>query len=172
MKRSTFAAALGFSLLSAASLPAFAGDDYVVLQSNSGINLRDGSTTHKLVRTFTLPTNVSLSTATSRSAVLQLEAQNVDFTKNEVYINPPTTTCTSDGVEDANQSASIGFLDPHPAVRTENFGDAITFSSAKLRAGSNTLLLCVRSREGLGGASGINLDNITVRNIVVNYQTN
>lgn len=170
MKRSLIITAIGFSLLTAA-LPSFAGSDYVVLQGNANINMADGATS-KLVKTFAVPTNVSSSTATSRSAMLELEARHVNFTKNEIYINPPTTVCTSDGAEDANQAASIGFLEDHPTVTNDFFKDAVMFTSSRLKAGNNTLMVCIRSENGLGGASGVNLDNINLRNMAVHFQVN
>ena len=162
---------MAFSLLTAAAMPSFAGSDYAVVQGNAIVSMSDGAS-HKLVRSFTLPSNVSLSTATVRSAILEMETRNVDFTTNEVYVNPPTTVCTSDGAEDANQPASIGYIDPHPTVRTEYFSDSISFASSKLKVGTNTIMVCIRSSAGLGGASGVNLDNINLRNIVVDYQVN
>src|SRR5262245_3362749 len=90
----------------------------------STTSLDDGTTTYTLP--FLLPANTSTSSSITKSAVLQLMATDVDFPHNEIYVNPPTTVCTDNGTEDANQSASIGLLSAHTS--SETFTEHMAFS--------------------------------------------
>jgi hypothetical protein len=116
---------------------------------------------------------VNRSSSTSNSAVLDLEALGSEFNYNEIYINPPTTVCTSNDT-DANQAGSIGFLLEHDDtnLKSEWAANHKAFSSALLLAGTNQLMFCVRSISGEAGSSVGNLDNVSVRSIVLHYHTN
>lgn len=130
----------------------------------------------KLVISFTLPSNVNLSSSTSNSAVLDFEALGVQFNHDEAYINASgdsSPTCTDDGTEDANQTHSIGFLQEHDDTNLKNewATNHLVFSSALLQAGTNYLTICTRSEAGnVGGGSG-NLDDVSVRSMALHYHT-
>jgi hypothetical protein len=102
-----------------------------------------------------------------------LEVLGSEFNYNEVYINPPTTVCTSNDT-DANQAGSIGFLLEHDDanLKSEWAANQKAFSSSLLLAGTNRLLICIRSATGEAGPSVGNLDNISVRGITLFYHTN
>jgi hypothetical protein len=133
-------------------------------------NLSDS--TPKLLVNFTLPADLNRSSSTSNSAVLDLEALGVEYNYDEVYVNPPTTTCTDNG-EDANQAASLGMLDEHDDanLKTEWTTNHMVFSSSLLEAGVNQLMICVRSDVGNVGAGAGNLDDLSVKGIVVHFHT-
>ncbi len=156
------------ALLLGASLANAAADFTTIRRSQADLS----DTTPSLVVNFTLPSTVNLSSSTSNSAVLDLEALQSEFNYNEVYINPPTTVCTSDAT-DANQAGSIGFLIEHDDTnaKTEWAANHKVFSSALLRSGSNTLMICIRSLSGEAGPNVGNLDNVSVRGIVLHYHT-
>jgi hypothetical protein len=158
--------ALLAALLAGASL-ANAGADFTTI-ARSQRDLSDASPS--LVLNFNLPSNVLLSSSTSD--VLDLEALQVEFNYNELYINPPTTVCTSDAT-DANQPGSIGFLQEHDDanLKTEWATNHKAFASNVLKAGTNTLLICVRNISGGAGPGVGNLDDISVRSIVLHYHT-
>lgn len=153
----------------ALALVAQAASEFTTIRRTQ-VNLSDGSP--RLLATFVLPANVNLSTSTANSAVLQMEVLGSTFDFNEVYVNPPTTTCVANDT-DANQSRSIGFLQEHDdtSLRNEWATNHIAFSSGFLRAGSNTLMVCIRSETGGAGPSVGNLDNISLRSIVLHFHT-
>lgn len=146
-----------------------AAADFVVVQRTQS-NLSDSAP--QLVRTFTLA-SVNRSSSIANSAVLLLDVGGAEYNYNEVYINPPTTVCTSNGT-DANQAGSIGYLKEHDDtnLRTEWGTNHIAFSSSLLQAGTNTLLICVRSATGEAGPGVGNLDNVSVKSAVLHYHTN
>jgi hypothetical protein len=156
--------------LATSSMLASAAGDFVTV-SRSQTNLSDSAP--RLLINFTLPSNVNRSSSTANSAVLDLEALGVEFNYIEAYINPPTTVCTSNDT-DANQAASIGFLLEHDdaSLKTEWAANHKAFSSALLLAGTNQLMICVRNISGQAGANVGNLDNVSVRSIVLHYHTN
>jgi len=126
----------------------------------------------RLLVTFTLPSTVNRSSSTSNSAVLDIDALESEYNFNEIYVNPPTTTCTDNG-EDANQAASLGFLHEHDDdnMKTEWDSNHISFSSSLLDIGVNTLMICVRNETGSVGTGAGNLDNVSVKGIVLHYHT-
>jgi hypothetical protein len=146
-----------------------AAAEFVVVQRGQS-NLSDS--VPQLVRTFTLA-SVNRSSSIANSAVLTLEVGGSEYNANEVYINPPTTVCTSNGT-DANQAASIGLLQEHDDtnLRTEWATNHIAFSSSLLQVGTNTLMICIRSVTGEAGPGVGNLDNMSVRSAVLQYHTN
>jgi len=156
--------------LATSSMLASAAGDFIAV-SRSQTNLSDSAP--RLLINFTLPSNVNRSSSTANSAVLDLEALGVEFNHIEGYINPPTTVCTSNDT-DANQAASIGFLLEHDDanLKTEWAANHKAFSSALLLAGTNQLMICVRNISGAAGPSVGNLDNVSVRSIVLHYHTN
>ncbi|NML17963.1 hypothetical protein [Azohydromonas caseinilytica] len=153
----------------AATLLAHAAGDFTTIRRTS-TSLSDS--TPRLLINFTLPSNVNVSSSTSNSAVLDLEVLGSEFNFNEVYINPPTTVCTSNDT-DANQTRSIGILQEHDdtSLKTEWATNHIAFSSGFLVAGTNQLMVCVRSFTGAAGPSVGNLDNISLRSVVLHYHT-
>ena len=180
---------IGLLALLAVSPAVQAADNYLVIQRGT-ISLSDGAASRRVL-TFTLPSNTSTSASTTNSAVLQLMATDVNFTHNEIYLNPPTTVCTDDGAEDANQPASVHLLTAHPTVR-ETFTDHRAFSSALLQPGiactanndcavsnvcqaglcRNRLMICSRTEGGFGDTSTNNVDNFSIHSIVLHYKTN
>jgi hypothetical protein len=156
-------------VLAAGATCANAAADFVVLQRGQS-NLSDAAP--QLVRTFTLA-SVNRSSSVANSAVLLLDVDGSEYNYNEVYINPPTTVCTSNGT-DANQAGSIAYLKEHDDtnMRSEWATNHIAFSSSLLQAGTNTLLICVRSATGEAGPGVGNLDNISVKSAVLHYHTN
>jgi hypothetical protein len=158
--------ALLAALLAGASL-ANAGADFTTIARSQ----RDLDDAHpSLVLNFTLPSNVLLSSTTSD--VLDFEVKESELNFNEGYINPPTTVCTAD-TTDANQAGSIGFLQEHDDanLKTEWATNHKAFASNLLKAGTNTLLICVRNSTGGAGPGVGNLDNVSVRNVVLHYHT-
>jgi hypothetical protein len=136
------------------------------------------ATSNSFVTTFNLPDTVVTSSAVGKSAVLQLEVRDSDFNYNEVYINPPTITCT-DNATDANDnpaapegSASIGNLNEHDDINatTEWFANTNAFSSEKLHSGDNTLMICVRDKAGNVTEDPTVSDSIRVRNMMLLYK--
>ena len=156
------------ALLANASM-VYAAADFMTIRSRQ-FKMNDAAP--KLVVSFTLPDSVNRSTSTVNSAVLDLEAGHSEFNFNEVYINPPTTVCTSNDT-DANQAGSIGFLQEHDdaGLRFEVAANHKAFSSALLKAGTNQIMICVRSVSGEAGPGVGNLDNVTVRSVVLHYHT-
>jgi hypothetical protein len=146
-----------------------AAADFVTVQRGQS-NLDDS--VPRFLRTFTLA-SVNRSSSIANSAVLDLDVGASEYNFNEVYINPPTTVCTSNGT-DANQAASIGFLQEHDDtnLRVEWAANHIAFSSSLLQAGTNTVMICVRSATGEAGQGVGNLDNVSLRSIVLHYHTN
>jgi hypothetical protein len=146
-----------------------AAADFVVVQRGQS-NLSDS--VPQFVRTFTLA-SVNRESSIANSAVLLLDVGGAEYNYNEVYINPPTTVCTSNGT-DANQAGSIGFLKEHDDtnLRGEWTTNHIAFSSSLLQAGTNTLLICIRSVTGEAGPGVGNLDNVSVKSAVLHYHTN
>lgn len=155
--------------LASASMFASAAGDFTTIRRSQFVM---SDTVPTLLVEFTLPSNVNLSASTSNSAVLAFEALGSEFNYNEVYINPPTTVCTSNAT-DANQAGSIGFLLEHDDtnLKVEWAANHKAFSSALLQAGTNQLMFCVRSVTGEAGPNVGNLDNVTVRSIVLHYHT-
>jgi len=135
------------------------------------VSLNDASP--RLLVNFTLPSNVDVSTSTANSAVLDVEALGSEFNNNEVYVNPPTTVCTDDGSTDANQPASIGDVQEHDdsSLKTEWAANHIAFSSGLLQTGTNQLMICIRSIAGEAGSGAGNLDDVSLRSIVLHYHT-
>jgi hypothetical protein len=152
----------------------YAGGDYIVVERNAVAIGDNPGAVQPLLRTFSLPPNVSQSTSASRSAVLVFEAASVQGTHAEVYLNPSTLQCADDGSADANQAASIFQLNPHNAnatAREEFYTNHVAFDSSRLRAGFNALMLCARSNTGeVDGGAGT-VDDVVVRSIVLHYQT-
>jgi len=148
---------------------AFAAADFTTIRRTQ-VNLND--TTPKLLVNFTMPGTLNRSSSTSNSAVLDLEVLESEYNFNEVYINPPTTTCTDNG-EDANQAASLGFVHEHDDdnMKTEWDANHLVFSSSLLQTGTNQLMICVRNELGNVGAGSGNLDNVSVRGVVLHYHT-
>jgi hypothetical protein len=146
-----------------------AAADFVVVQRGQS-NLSDS--VPQFVRTFTLA-SVNRESSIANSAVLLLDVGGAEYNYNEVYINPPTTVCTSNGT-DANQAGSIGYLKEHDDtnLRGEWTTNHIAFSSSLLQAGTNTLLICIRSATGEAGPGVGNLDNVSVKSAVLHYHTN
>lgn len=156
--------------LAATSMLASAAGDFTGIRRSQS-DMSDSVPT--LLISFTLPNNVNRSSSTSNSAVLALEALGSEFNYNEIYINPPTTVCTSNAT-DANQAASIGMLQEHDDdhLKGEWAANHKAFSSALLLAGTNQVMFCVRSVSGEAGPNVGNLDNVSVRSIVLHYHTN
>lgn len=155
--------------LIAASSFAHAAADFTTLRRTQ-INLDDNSP--RWLFSFTLPSTVNRSSSIADSAVVDLEVAGSQFDFNEVYINPPTTTCTSNDT-DANQSASIGLLGEHDDIHLagEWAANHIAFSSSLLKAGSNQIMVCIRGETGGVGSGAGNLDNISLRSVVLHYHT-
>jgi hypothetical protein len=147
-----------------------AAADFITVQRGQS-NLDDS--VPRFLRSFTLPTAVNRSSTIANSAVLDLEVGGSEYNFNEIYINPPTTVCTSNGT-DANQAASIGALQEHDDtnLRVEWAANHIAFSSSLLKAGTNTVMICVRSETGEAGQGVGNLDNVSLRSMVLHYHTN
>lgn len=156
--------------LAAASMLASAAGDFTTIR-RSQFDMSDSVPT--LLVNFTLPSNVNRSSSTSNSAVLDLEALGSEFNYNEIYINPPTTVCTSNAT-DANLAGSIGFVQEHDDtnLKVEWATSHKAFSSALLLAGTNQLMFCIRSVTGEAGPNVGNLDDLSVRSIVLHYHTN
>ncbi|UJP06216.1 MAG: hypothetical protein LZF61_04365 [Nitrosomonas sp.] len=144
-----------------------AADNYIVIQRGS-TTLSDSSPT--LVRTFTLPALVNLSSSIANSAVLQFVAVGSEFNFNEIYINPPTEVCT-DNDTDANQAKSIGFINDYDDTQAkfDAFTNHIAFSSALLQPGANKIMFCVR--DATGEIDSANIDNVTIKSVVLHYKT-
>lgn len=168
-----FSKSLFFATLLASSSFANAAAEFTVIQ-RAAASLSDTAAS-RLVN-FTLPFGPFIfpnrSTSIANSAVLDLEVAGSQFDFNEVYINPPTTVCTSNAT-DANQAGSIGMLDEHDDanLRLEWATNHIAFSSGLLKLGANQLLICIRSLTGGAGPGIGNLDNISVKSIVLHYHT-
>jgi hypothetical protein len=156
-------------LLAAGWSAAHAAADFVTIRRTQ-TNLDD--TTSRYLVSFTLPSNLNRSSSTANSAVLDLEALGVEFNFTEAYINPPTTVCTANST-DANQAGSIGMLQEHDdtSLKTEWAANHIAFSSALLQTGTNELMVCIRSETGAAGSGVGNLDNVSLRSIVLHYHT-
>ncbi len=156
-------------LLAAGWSCANAAADFITLQ-RSQANLDD--VTPRLLVNFTLPNTLDRSTTPSNSAVLDLDALGVVFNFNEVYVNPPTTVCTPNDT-DGNQPASLNFLREHDDdnLSGEWAANHIAFSSGLLLTGTNQLMICVRSVTGDAGPQAGNLDNVSVKSIVLHYHT-
>jgi len=148
---------------------AFAAADFTTIRRTQ-TNL--GDTVPKLLVSFTLPSTVNRSSSTSNSAVIDMEALGVEYNFNEVYINPPTTTCT-DNSEDANQAATLGVLDEHDDdnLKAEWATNHFVFSSSLLEVGTNQIMICVRNETGDVGTGAGNLDNVGVKGVVLHYHT-
>ena len=158
------------ALLAAGVSSAQAAADFITV-TRSQQNLDDA--TPRLLLNFTLPDNLNRSSQTSNSAVLTFEALGVEFNYNEAYINPPTTVCTANDT-DANQPGSLGFLREHDDdhLKTEWAANQIAFSSAQLVAGNNQLMVCIRNLTGGAGSGVGNLDNVSLKSIVLHYHIN
>ena len=143
-----------------------AAADFVTVQRGQS-NLDDS--VPRFLRNFALA-SVNTSSTIANSAVLDLEVGASEYNYNEVYINPPTTVCTSNGT-DANQAASIGFLQEHDDTHLRGVWAAIhiALSSSLLQAGTNTVMICIRSATGEAGPGVGNLDNVSVRSMVLHY---
>jgi len=157
------------TLLVAGWSGAHAAADFITIQRSQS-NLSD--TTPRLLVSFTLPATLNRSSTTANSAVLDLDVLGAEYNYNEIYVNPPTDVCNSN-TTDGNQPASLGFLREHDDdnLRTEWATNHITFSSALLLAGSNELMVCIRASDGDAGPTVGNLDNISVKNVVLHYHT-
>ena len=158
------------AVLASPSLANAAGD-FTVLKNSTQFTMNDPNPSKVII--FTLPSTVRPSLASADSAVLDLEVKHSQFDFNEVYINPPTTVCTADGVTDANQAGSIGILQEHDDInlKEEWATNHMTFSSNKLLPGVNKMLICIRNSTGSAGPNVGNLDFIAVRNVVLHYHT-
>ncbi len=157
-------------LLAAGWSCAQAAADFTTIRRATA-TLDDG--TPRLLVSFTLPANVNLSSSIANSAVLDLEALGSEYNYNEVYINPPTTVCTNNGT-DANEPGSIGMLQEHDDtnLNSEWATNHFALSSALLRAGTNQLMICIRSTTGDAGSGVGNLDNVSIKAAVLHYHTN
>jgi len=157
------ALAAGWSYANAAA-------DFVTLR-RSQTNLSDS--VPQLLINFTLPSTLNRSSSTSNSAVLDLEALGVEFNYDEVYVNPGTSPVCGDNATDAYQPESIGTLQEHDDdnLKTEWAANHMAFSSALLATGSNQLMICIRNIDGEAGPSAGNLDDISVRSLVLHYHT-
>jgi hypothetical protein len=155
--------------LAASGTCAFAAADFTTIRRTT-TNLDDG--VPKMLVSFTLPSTVNRSSSTSNSAVLELDVFGSEFNYNEVYINPPTTTCTDNG-EDANQAASLGALHEHDDanMKVEWDSNHLSFSSSLLKTGTNQIMICIRNEAGSVGTGSGNLDNLSVKGIVLHYHT-
>jgi hypothetical protein len=160
---------LAVALATSSMLASAAGDFTTIRRSQFDMS----DTVPTLLVNFTLPNNVNVSSSTSNSAVLDLEALGSEFNYNEIYVNPPTTVCTSNAT-DANQAGSIGDLLEHDDtnLKGEWAANHKAFSSALLLPGTNQLMFCIRSVSGEAGPNVGNLDNVSVRSIVLHYHTN
>ena len=149
---------------------AHAAADFVTIKRTQS-NLSDSAP--QLLLNFTLPSTLNRSSSTSNSAVLDLEALGVEFNFDEVYVNPPASPICGDNATDAYQSESVGTLLEHDDdnLKTEWSANHIAFSSALLATGSNQLMICVRNINGEAGPSAGNLDDISVRSLVLHYHT-
>jgi hypothetical protein len=158
-----------FIALAAVGSSAFAAADFTTIRRTQ-TNL--GDTVPKLLVNFTLPNTLNRSSSTANSGVLDLEALGVEYNFSEVYLNPPTTTCT-DNSEDANQAASLGMINEHDDdnLKSEWGTNHMVFSSSLLEVGTNQLMICVRNETGNVGTGAGNLDNIGVRGVVLHYHT-
>jgi len=156
--------------LAAAWSCANAAADFTTIRRTQ-VNLNDASP--RLLVNFTLPADLNTSSSTANSAVMDLEVLGSEFNFNEVYVNPPTTVCTDNGT-DANQAGSVGLLQEHDDtnLKTEFATNHMAFSSGLLQAGSNQLMICIRSISGDAGSGVGNLDDIGVRSVVLHYHTN
>jgi hypothetical protein len=145
-----------------------AAADFITIQ-RSQTDLSDASPS--LVVNFTLPANLPSVGTTANSAVLDLDAKQVEFNFNEIYINPSSTVCSDDDNDATNQPNSLGFLREHDDdnLKTEWAMNHIAFSTRLLRAGDNTLLICTRSDTG--DSSSGNNDDLSVKSIVLHYHT-
>lgn len=154
-------------LLAVASTGAFAGSEFVTIQRGEA-DLNDA--TPSRVVSFNLPATVNRSSTIANSAVLDLAVLGSEYDFNEVYINPPTTTCT-DNSEDANQAASLGALQEHDDsnLKDEWATNHIAFSGSLLRPGPNQILFCARTAAG--DVNGANIDNIGIKSVVLHYHT-
>jgi hypothetical protein len=164
-----FLKTIPLAALIAASSFAHAAADFTTIRWRQ-VNLDDN--VPKLLVSFTLPFTVNRSSSLANSAVLDLEVLESKNNFNEVYINPPTTTCT-DNDTDANQSASIGMLGEHDDIHMlgEWAANHIAFPSSLLQPIINQLMVCIRDEFGnvvLGGGS---MDNISLRSVVLHYHT-
>jgi hypothetical protein len=154
-------------LLAAGWSCANAAADFVTIQ-RSQANLDD--VTPRLLVNFTLPTDLNRSSSTANSAVLDLDALGVEFNFTEIYVNPLSTTCT-DNDTDVNQAQSLNFLREHDDdnLKTEWAANHIAFSSGLLTTGTNQLMICARSE--VGDSTAGNIDNVSVKSIVLHYHT-
>ncbi len=155
-------------LLAAGWSCANAAADFITIQ-RSQTDLSDASPS--MVVNFTLPTSLNRSSSTANSAVLNLDAKQVEFNFNEIYINPTTTVCSDDNNDATNQPNSLNFLREHDDdnLKTEWATNHIAFSSALLRTGTNQLLICSRGETGDSAAG--NNDDLSVKSIVLYYHT-
>jgi len=155
--------------LAAGASSAFAAADFTTIRR---LQTNLGDSVPKLLVSFTLPNTLNESSSTANSAVLDLEALGAEYNFNEIYVNPPTTTCT-DNSEDANQAASLGMINEHDDInlKGEWGGNHMVFSSSLLAVGTNQIMICVRNETGNVGTGSGNLDNVGVRGIVLHYHT-
>lgn len=170
MKRKYISTLILFVCAVTSSL-AHAADRFLVLQRASA-TLTDASPSRVVDFTLPLLPLVNTSSSIANSAVLDIQIGGAEYDFNEVYINPPTTVCTANST-DANQAGSLGFFDEHDDtnLRGEWSTNHIAFSSSLLHSGPNKLLICIRSITGNAGPGVGNLDNISVRSIVLHYHT-
>ena len=157
------------------AIPAFATDDYVVVQRQP-FNVGN-STSPTRVLNFNLPERIR--TGANGVAVLQFFASGINDKANEVYINPPTQVCTDNGDGDANQEASVHVINEgmnHRAFKGNRLQASTTCVSDdncpishECSAGlcGNVLLICTRQADGsIGG----NVDDIDVHSVVVHFK--
>lgn len=160
---------LALATLLVAPLLAQAAADFTTVR-RSQANLDDA--TPRLLLSFTLPTTLNRSSSIANSAVLNMEVFGSEYNFNEIYVNPPTTVCTANDT-DANQANSIGLINEHDDInmKAEWAANQIAFSSALLKTGTNQIMVCIRSETGGAGSGVGNLDNISVRSMVLHYHT-
>jgi hypothetical protein len=147
-----------------------AAADFITIQRTQ-VDLNDANP--QLLVDFTLPTSLNRSGSTSNSAVLDLEALGSEFNFNQLYLNPPPNPVCGDNSTDAYDPQQIGELQEHDDINLKNewVANHMTFSSGKLARGTNTLMICIRAENGDAGPNVPNVDDVSVRNIVLHYHT-
>ena len=186
MNKTIFRAASVVLLVGALTIPAsavFAGSDYLVLQGAADLRVGDAAGyTNRLIMRFDLPANafadadpadLDLDLDPTRMAVLQLTSRNVKNPTNEVYINPPSLSCSVDSA-DLNNAASVHYIEEHdPTTKSlrEYYSNHKVFSHTLLKPGQeNILMICARNANGTFTPAG-SVDDLLIRKIVLHYQT-
>ena len=171
MKKSLMAIALGTMALTASTNFAYAGSEYVAIQG-AQVAMGDAAGRLTFTRPFTLPSNVNISGNASGTALLQLTHRNLVAPQHSVYINPPTAVCfgkTRDEGTGGNASALVATLSAHGTDdESERFTEHKLVSGSRLRAGTNTLMVCARNAAGeLTG----DIDEFNFGDVVLHFHT-